>query len=396
MPDPRDLTSVLTAAEAAAEAGDFPAAEQRLREAATLQEARLGSLHPDLANTLNNLAIVCEKVDKSDEAERHYRRAFSIANSVLPPDHPFVATSRTNLKEFCDAKGRPFELPAPARPAAAAKPAQAAAPPPAPNVEARPAPSLAAAAAKPKTPPAPPPVKAKGGQASRAKAAAAVPAPTNGESKGGRRSGPPTAPTEAPRVEAARSQSLGPVAIGLALVGVIVLVTIVASRPQTPSATPADSTAQATIANSAPPTSPPPATASPAKGGAPPADRAAAPKPPPVASSGAAAAVIVNAGLCKRIETGVDWECDKVSSPVDAGTLHFYTRVRSPRDTTVQHRWYRGTELVRSVDLRIKANLGSGYRTYSRFSVDRGPGEWRVEVRAADGSVLREERFTVR
>ena len=43
------------------------------------------------------------------------------------------------------------------------------------------------------------------------------------------------------------------------------------------------------------------------------------------------------------------------------------------------------------------ANPGAGYRTYSRntISSDRA-GEWRVELRSADGAVLYEVRFTVR
>ena len=38
---------------------------------------------------------------------------------------------------------------------------------------------------------------------------------------------------------------------------------------------------------------------------------------------------------------------------------------------------------------------GSGYRTFSRQTVNDS-GEWRVELRASDGTLLREERFTVR
>ena len=49
----------------------------------------------------------------------------------------------------------------------------------------------------------------------------------------------------------------------------------------------------------------------------------------------------------------------------------FYTRVKSARDTTVQHRWLMNGHLVRSVDLRVGANPGAGYRTYSRNTIDR-------------------------
>ena len=71
-----------------------------------------------------------------------------------------------------------------------------------------------------------------------------------------------------------------------------------------------------------------------------------------------------------------------------------YTRVKSPRDTAVWHRWYHGDTLRQSVMLRIEANATEGYRTYSRLTVDEG--DWRLEVRSADGQLLREQRFTVR
>jgi hypothetical protein len=77
--------------------------------------------------------------------------------------------------------------------------------------------------------------------------------------------------------------------------------------------------------------------------------------------------------------------------------LFFYTRVNASTNTTVEHRWYRDDRLSQSVDLRIQASPGSGYRTYSRRTVSaENAGNWRVEVRTKDGSVLHEERFVVR
>ena len=79
MPDIREPRSVIDRAEQAAAAGDYASAERLLREAADLQEASLGPLHPDLANTLNNLGVVCEITDKPADAERCFRRANEIA-----------------------------------------------------------------------------------------------------------------------------------------------------------------------------------------------------------------------------------------------------------------------------------------------------------------------------
>ena len=131
MPEPREARSIIENAEQAAAAGDYASAEDLLREAAALQEQTLGPNHPDLANTLNNLGVVCEMTDNPIDAEHYFRRAYTIATATLAPDHPFVATSRKNLHDFCAARGRPAELP-PSPPAVAAwldAPAPRAAPP---------------------------------------------------------------------------------------------------------------------------------------------------------------------------------------------------------------------------------------------------------------------------
>jgi hypothetical protein len=62
----------------------------------------------------------------------------------------------------------------------------------------------------------------------------------------------------------------------------------------------------------------------------------------------------------------------------------------------VQHRWYLNGNLRRSVDLRISANPGEGYRTYSRNTIAaERRGNWTIELRDASGALLHEERFVV-
>ena len=75
MPEPREARSIIENAEQAAAAGNYASAEDLLREAAALQEQTLGPHHPDLANTLNNLGIVCEMTDNPIDAEHYFRRA---------------------------------------------------------------------------------------------------------------------------------------------------------------------------------------------------------------------------------------------------------------------------------------------------------------------------------
>ncbi len=136
MSDTREFQSVVNAAEQAAAAGDYASAEQLLHAAALLQEASLGPLHPDLANTLNNLGIVCEITGNLADAERHFRRASEIAATVLEPGHPFVATSRKNLEDFCNTRGIAIDAPSAAvnPPAPLAPPAPSLHPPHSPHL----------------------------------------------------------------------------------------------------------------------------------------------------------------------------------------------------------------------------------------------------------------------
>ena len=111
MSDPVSLAPLFDAADQAALSGDFAAAARLLGEAARAQEAALGPDHLDLANTLNNLAVAHERCGQLDAAEREYRRAHAIAARTRPADDPLVTTSAQNLREFCEANGRPVDVP---------------------------------------------------------------------------------------------------------------------------------------------------------------------------------------------------------------------------------------------------------------------------------------------
>src|SRR5258708_32605783 len=100
MSEHQDARDLLDRAERAATAGDLASADELLRSAARIQEAELGPLHPDLANTLNNLAIVAERTGRPSEAETLYRRAAAIAAAALPPGHPMGAESRQKPEDL--------------------------------------------------------------------------------------------------------------------------------------------------------------------------------------------------------------------------------------------------------------------------------------------------------
>jgi hypothetical protein len=345
MSEHEDARHLLDRAERAATAGDLASADELLRGAARIQEEELGPLHPDLANTLNNLAIVAERTGRSSEAETLYRRAAAIAAAALPPDHPMVAESRQNLEDFCRARGLSIDAPTVIAPTEAVRPPSAA-----------------------------PPNRR---------------SPTTMASQ-------PLQPAAAPR-KASHS-------IAWAATGAVVLVAVVLLvwRPWSSHDAPAPAPAHEAVAVEPTGAAPPPIAAPPAKPD--PIELAGPPKTAPRGDEPNIATnkppttggvTVATAQLCRTFSTsGGNWRCDPVDHSTAPGPMAFYTRVRSPRDTTVVHRWYRGSTLRQSVMLRIRANATEGYRTYSRQTVN--DGDWRVEVRSADGHLLLEQRLAVR
>ena len=367
MPEPRDPRSIIEAAEQAAAAGNYAAAEELLREAALLQESSLGLLHPDLANTLNNLGVVCERTDNPVDAEDCFRRAVAIATAVLPQDHPFVATSRKNLRDFCEARGIAVDV-------TTSPPAVTAA-------------LEASATEAPSTPEAP---------------ATAEASATSDEA-------PATAPLEPPHEsplldesqdeEPVPRRSFGLLAIGALTAGAMLIVILFAARSWLSSSKRPESSTEIAIAPTRETPVPRPMRHSPEPIPLPAAptkiveSRADGVKASRIATTTPTRPTVVKARLCAELE---EWRCDPPDLPVPPGLLFFYTQVKSSSPTTVTHRWYRGNRLYQSVDIRVQASP-SGFRTYSRHTMSsENAGDWRVELRAEDGTVLHEERFAVR
>lgn len=355
MPDSAQVRSAVDAAEQAATAGDFTAAARHLHDALALQERELGPMHPDIASTLNNLGVVSERTGDFAEAERCYRRACEIVTAAFPAEHPFVETSRHNLEAFCQARALPVDVP----PKFLPEPPRTAAPVVAPPAVAAPPPGVTAA-----------------------------PRPT------------PPPPSTPPSVEQ-KPGRLRAVPVVAAVVVVMAFVLWVNRGPRT------DTNASAPVPGAVPATkaSAPAATSTPTPAPAPP-ERAATRKPAPPAVAPPATArppardgspAVVEAQLCRALTRGAEWTCARASDPASPGHMYFYTRVTTARDTTIVHRWYRNDRVQLTRELQIEANLGAGYRTYSHLVLDAGSaGQWRVELRTADGRVLREERFVVR
>ncbi len=365
MPDVREYRLVVDEAEQAARAGDFALADLRLRDALRLQEDSLGVGHPDLASTLNNLAVVCETLGRFDDAELFYRRAYAIAAGSLPPGDPLVVTSRENLKDFCTARGLPLEeWPGIGRTEAPAPP-----PPPAPTVAATPA-----GAPRPAGVPRP---------------AATTPAETS------------RAVAHAPAPAAWPTRVIGTVVV-LAAIGALVVVT--SRREVAPTGSPVTVATRPPASAPAVPAAAEPAVVTPPPAAVAPAEPATAPSlpaapaalpasAPPVAAPPAGVRIVV-ADVCASLSTSGAWRCDPLGATAAPGRAAFYTRLASPRPLRVQHRWYQGTALRQSVTLSVGASPSDGYRTFSRQTLT--PGAWRVELRGADGTVLHAAAFDIR
>jgi hypothetical protein len=175
--------------------------------------------------------------------------------------------------------------------------------------------------------------------------------------------------------------------------GVVILLAAVllVLRPWSPRDAPAEAEPPARAAPPAAPTTTEPA--GPPKPAPSRDDRNVATNKSPAPTPGAV--TLATAELCQHFSTsGRNWRCDQVGNSVAPGPIVLYTRVRSPRNVAVVHRWYREGTLRQSVRLAIRASATEGYRTFSRQTVN--PGDWRVEVRSAEGNLLHEQRFAVR
>jgi tetratricopeptide (TPR) repeat protein len=74
--------------------------------ALAIREKALGPEHPDVALSLNNLAIVYERQGRYGEAEAAHARALPILEKALGPEHPHVASSLSGLATVYERQGR--------------------------------------------------------------------------------------------------------------------------------------------------------------------------------------------------------------------------------------------------------------------------------------------------
>jgi tetratricopeptide (TPR) repeat protein len=83
--------------------------EKLKRRALAIEEKSLGPDHPNVAIRLNNLALLLQTTNRLAEAEPLIRRALAINEKSLGPDHPSVAIQLKNLGGLLRSTNRPTE-----------------------------------------------------------------------------------------------------------------------------------------------------------------------------------------------------------------------------------------------------------------------------------------------
>ena len=93
--------------------GNYANAQPFFKRALTIREKVLGPDHPDTAVSLNNLGTLLRTMGDLTTARPYYEQALAINGKVLGPDHPHTASSLNNLGGLLQAMGdltaaRPF------------------------------------------------------------------------------------------------------------------------------------------------------------------------------------------------------------------------------------------------------------------------------------------------
>jgi tetratricopeptide (TPR) repeat protein len=88
------------------ERAEYGLAESLGKRAVAIRERAYGADHPDVAMSLNELAIVYYREGRYDEAELLQKRALAIREKTLGADHPDIARNLHNLANIAYEQGR--------------------------------------------------------------------------------------------------------------------------------------------------------------------------------------------------------------------------------------------------------------------------------------------------
>ena len=78
-----------------------------MRRGLDIRERRLGVDHPDVAQSLDNLAVLLGEAGRFDEAEPLFSRAIEVLEEALGANHSSVADSLENYAVMLRADERP-------------------------------------------------------------------------------------------------------------------------------------------------------------------------------------------------------------------------------------------------------------------------------------------------
>ena len=79
------------------QSGAYEKAQAKSERALEIRERVLGPSHPEVADSLNHLGLICDARTQLDKAETLYHRALEIDEKVFGNDHPSVAEMTNNL-----------------------------------------------------------------------------------------------------------------------------------------------------------------------------------------------------------------------------------------------------------------------------------------------------------
>ncbi len=86
--------------------GRYREAEALFQQSLELRQKLLGEEHPDVASSLNNLALLYRSQGQYVEAEPLYRQSLELRQKLLGEEHPDVASSLNNLALLYRSQGR--------------------------------------------------------------------------------------------------------------------------------------------------------------------------------------------------------------------------------------------------------------------------------------------------
>jgi tetratricopeptide (TPR) repeat protein len=86
--------------------GRYEEAEPLLKQALALCQELLGESHPSVATSINNLAVLYKSQGRYEEAEPLYKQALAMRQELLGESHPNVANSINNLAGLYRSQGR--------------------------------------------------------------------------------------------------------------------------------------------------------------------------------------------------------------------------------------------------------------------------------------------------